>query len=124
MINDQLPVQTDYFGLWDDQDEQSARWAYDAARNTLDQYFSKFHRTYRRYPFLGQYLVDMVGGEFPEIPTVSPYMGTMTPDAIYAQIAGLPVTPAMTTAFRYPSDTTMNSAYIRVYSFGLVKVPY
>jgi len=124
LINDQLPVRADYFGLWDDQDEQSARWAYDSTRNTFDQYFDNFHRTYRRYPFTGQYLVDMVGGQFPPIPTTTPYVGAMSPDADMAAIAGIPVTPAMTTALRLPSDVTASNPYVRLYSFGLVRVPY
>jgi hypothetical protein len=124
LINNQLPVRADYFGLWDDQDEQSARWAYDSTRNTFDQYFANFHRTYRRYPFLGQYQVDMVGGQFPPIPTTTPYVGAMSPDADMAAIAGIPVTPAMTTALRLPSDVTASNPYVRLYSFGLVRVPY
>lgn len=124
LVNGELPVRSDYFGLWDDQDEQSARWAYDSQRNTFDQYFDNFHRTYRRYPFTGQYLVDMVGGEFPPIPTTTPYIAAMTPDAEYSQIANIPVTPAMTTALRLPSGVTASNPYVRLYSFGLVRVPY
>ena len=124
LINDQAPIRADYFGLWDDQDEQSARWAYDSTRNSFDQYFDNFHRTYHRYPFKGQYQVDMVGGEFPPVPTTTPYIAAMSPDAGYAQIAGIPVTPAMTTTLRISSGTTVTNPYVRLYSFGLVRVPY
>lgn len=124
LVNDQLPVRTDYFGLWDDQDEQSARWAYDASRNTLQQYFTDFHDVYGRYPFAGHYQVDMVGGKFPYLPSVTPYQAAMSSDANYAQLANVVVTPAMSTALRLPAATTPANPYIKNYSFGLVKVPY
>lgn len=127
LVNNQAPLQSDYFGLWDDQDQQSARWAYDASQNTFEEYFHRFHRIYGRYPFKGHYMVDyenLDSNSFPPIPGVSPYMGAMTPDANYAGAFQIPVTPAMTTAIRVPSVTSINSAYVRLYSFGLVKVPY
>ena len=98
-----LPLRADYFGLWDDQDQQSSRWNFDAQNNTLNTYFDNFHRTWRRYPIVGQYTADFDSGQFPEIPSVTPYDGLMTPDQSYAQTFGVPVTPAMTTVLRIPS---------------------
>lgn len=118
------PIQADYFGLWDDQDPQSARWQFDKTTNTFQQYFDQTHRRRRVYPLKGQYTADFENGVFPEIPSVDPYDGIMSPDATYAQAFGIPVTPAMTTALRIPSGTTTVNPYIRTYSFGLVKVPY
>jgi hypothetical protein len=124
LINNQLPVQADYFGLWDDQDQQSSRWNYDLSQNTFQTYFDKFHRVYRHYPLVGQYVCDFEGGEFPEIPSVTPLDAVMSPDASYAATFGVPVTPAMTTAIRLPSGDTATNCYIRTYAFGLVRVPY
>ena len=124
IINNGLPIRPDYFGLWDDQDQQSARWSFDAQASTLGQYWDLWHDKYGRYPLFGQMTVDMEDGLFPPIPSVTPYVATMTPDQNYAAAANIPVTPAMTTAIRYPSGTTLTNAYVRVYSFGLVTVPY
>lgn len=124
LINGELPLRADYFGLWDDQDVQSSRWNYDKQVNTFSEYFDKFQRELRRYPLTGQYVADFEGGVFPEIPSVTPYDAIMSPDQSYAQAFGVPVTPAMTTALRIPSGTSLSSPYIRTYSFGLVRVPY
>lgn len=124
LINKQSPIRANYFGLWDDQDQQSARWAFDSQNNTFTEYFDHVQRTYRRYLQTGHYVVDMEGGVFPEIPSVTPYDGLMSPDQSYANTFGIPVTPAMTTTLRIPATTTVTGAYARVYSFGLVRVPY
>jgi hypothetical protein len=124
LINGQLPLQADYYGLWDDQDQQSSRWNYDAQNNTMSEYFEKFHRVYHHYPLIGQYLADFEGGLFPEIPSVTPYDAVMSPDASYAQAFGVPVTPAMTTTLRINSGVTASNPYIRTYAFGFVRVPY
>lgn len=124
LINNQLPIQADYFGLWDDQDQQSSRWNFDAAQNTMNEYFDKFQRDYRHYPLKGQYLADFMGGVFPEVPSVTPYDALMSPDAAYAATFGVPVTPALTTAIRIPQATGAVAPYIKSYDFGLVKVPY
>lgn len=118
------PIQANYFGLWDDQDPQSARWQFDATTNTFQQYFDQWHRLKRSYPIVGQYTVDLENGVFPEIPSVDPYDAIMSPDATYAQAFGVPVTPAMTTALRIASGVVTVNPYIRYYAFGLVKVPY
>lgn len=124
LINNTFPLRADYYGLWDDQDQQSSRWNFDAQNNTFTEYFDKYHRTYHHYPLTGHYLADFEGGLFPEIPSVTPYDAVMSPDASYAQAFGVPVTPAMTTSIRMPSGTTAASPYVRTYAFGLVRVPY
>lgn len=124
LVNNQLPLRSDYFGLWDDQDQQSSRWNFDAQNNTQNMYFDKFHRDYRHYPMLGQFLADFEGGLFPEIPSVTPYDALVSPDQSYANAFGVPVTPALTTTLRVPTGTTLASPYVRTYGFGLVRVPY
>lgn len=124
LINAQLPIRADYFSLWDDQDQQSARWSYDAQNNTFVQWFRNMQRIYRRFFNTGHYFANLESGDFPDIPTVTPYDALMSPDATYAAAFGVPVTPAMSTALRIPTGTTINAAYIRTYSFGLVRVPY
>jgi hypothetical protein len=118
------PIQSNYVGLWDDQDPQSARFQFDSTINTFQQYFDQWHRVNRAYPLKGQYTFDFENGVFPEIPSVDPYDAIMSPDATYAQAFGVPVTPAMTTALRVPAGTTVVNPYVRTYTFGLVKVPY
>lgn len=118
------PIQSSYFGLWDDQDPQSARWQFDVNTNSFQQYFDQYHRFKRSYPIKGWYVCDLENGVFPEIPSVDPYDAIMSPDATYAQAFSVPVTPAMTSTLRIPNGTTALNPYIRVYAFGLVKVPY
>lgn len=124
LINNQVPIRANYFGLWDDQDQQSARWAYDSQNNTFTEYFDNVQRTYRRYLNTGHYVATFENGVFPEIPSVTPYDALMSPDASYAQTFGVPVTPAMTTTLRIPNTTATTNPYARVYAFGLVRVPY
>jgi hypothetical protein len=124
LVNNQLPIQADYFGLWDDQDQQSARWSFDAQSNTFQEWFTFVQRVYRRYFPKGLYFANLAAGEFPEIPSVTPYDALMSPDQTYAQSFGVPTTPAMTTALRIPSATGAVNPYIRTYSLGLVRVPY
>lgn len=124
LINNQAGLRADYFGLWDDQDQQSARWAFDSMNNTQQEWFDLVQRTYRRYFTTGHYFVDMENGIFPEIPSVTPYDALMSPDASYAQAFSVPVTPAMSTSFRIKSTVTIATSKVRVYAFGLVRVPY
>jgi hypothetical protein len=119
-----IPYRADYFGLWDDQDQQSSRWNFDAQNNTFTEYFDRFHRVYHHYPLTGYYLSDFEGGLFPEIPSLTPYDAIMSPDSTYAAAFGVPVTPAMTTSLRLPTGTTAINPYVRTYAFGLVRVPY
>ena len=124
LVNGQVPIQADYFGLWDDQDPQSARWSFDNNVNTFQEYFTNYRRIYRRYPYLGVYTAELDDGVYPEVPSVTPYVAFMTPDAAYAKAFNLPVTPAMTTALRIPQAVGASSPYVRNYEFGLVRVPY
>ena len=118
------PIQADYIGLWDDQDQQSARWSYDNSVNTFQEWFTDYHRVYGKYPYIGTYSMDLDDGVVPQLPSVTPYRGLMSPDASYAQAFDLPVTPAMTTGIRIPGSVTAGNPYVRIYEFGLVRVPY
>ena len=124
LVNGQVPIQADYFGLWDDQDPQSSRYSFDNNVNTFQEYFTQYRRIYRRYPYKGVYTAELDDGVFPEVPSVTPYSGLMTPDAAYAKAFNLPVTPAMTTAIRIPQAVGAVGPYVRQYEFGLVRVPY
>ena len=123
LVNGQLPVQSNYFALWDDQDPQSARWQFDSNLNSFHQYFVNFLKEKRRPPILGWYLADLENGQFPEIPSVTPLDQIVSADATYAAAFGVAVTPAITTVVRLPGAVS-GSAYVRTYDFGLVKVPY
>lgn len=124
LVNGGLPIRADYYGLWDDQDQQSSRWNYDASQNTMQQYFDNYQRIWRRPPFTGQYVADLEDGVFPEIASVTPLDAVMSPDASYAETFGVPVTPAMTTSLRIPSTVAANNPYIKSYALGIVRVPY
>lgn len=124
LVNKQKAVRANYFGLWDDQDQQSARWSFDAQANTFTEFFDRMQAVYRRYMNTGYYPADFEAGLFPEIPSVTPYDALMTPDASYASTFGIPITPAMSTVVQLPATTTATACYARVYSFGLVRVPY
>jgi hypothetical protein len=124
LINNQAPIQAYYFGLWNTQEQKSARWEYDTQQNSFGTYFSDYAKTYRRYPPLGFYVADYVSGDYPEVPSVTPYNAIMSPDANYSDAFDVAVTPAMTTAITVPPGTAMNEAYQRVYSKGLVGVAY
>jgi len=124
LVNDSLPIRADYWGLWNDEDEQSARWAYDATNNTFVEWFNHVQRIYRRYFNTGHYFANLESGSLPEIPSVTPYDAIMTPSDTLAKMWGITPTPAMSTAIRIPSTVTTSNPYIKNYSFGLVPVPY
>jgi hypothetical protein len=124
LINNQVAQRASYFGLWDTQEQKSAKWEFDSQQNSFQAYFSQFKKTYRRYPPMGLYVADFVSGDFPEVPGVTPYNAIMSPDANYADAFDVAVTPAMTTTLSIPSGTAMNGGYQRVYSKGLVGVAY
>lgn len=124
LVNDQNTLRADYFGTWLTQEQKSARFEYDASQNTFARYFKEYHDRLETYPITGVYTADMVGGDFPDLPAETPYIGIMTPDAVYANNYGIVPTPNMQTAIRIPSGTSINQAYVRIYSFGLVEVPY
>jgi hypothetical protein len=124
LINNQAAQRASYFGLWDTQEQKSAKWEFDSQQNSFQAYFSQFKKTYRRYPPMGLYVADFVSGDFPEVPGVTPYNAIMSPDANYADAFDVAVTPAMTTTLSIPSGTAMVGGYQRVYSKGLVGVAY
>jgi hypothetical protein len=124
LVNGQVPTQSDYWGLWNTQDSNSRRWDYDTSMGTFNQYFRNIRNTYRRDFPKGVYVADLVHGVFPEIPSVTPYDAIMSPDSTYASQFQVPVTPAMSTAWRLPSTATSSNPYIRQYDFGVVDVGY
>lgn len=124
LINDELPIRADYFGLWITNVQQNSRWAFDASQNTFQDYYEMVHERYQRYLPKGEFVADLASGDIPQFPNATPYVGQMTPDVALATSLGIAPTPAMSTAIRVPSGTTMSGAYARVYSFGLVPVPY
>jgi hypothetical protein len=123
-FNDQAPINPDYIGLWLTQDQQSARYAFDIANGTLQDYYDNLRSRYGRYFPSGHVYFDMSKGSFPDFPKLSPYKSAMSPDAAYAAAAGVRATPNMSTAFRIPSSTDIAAAYVANYAFGLVTVPY
>lgn len=125
LVNGQQPIDADYFGLWLTGEQTNARWEYDAVGlNNYASYFKKIKDTYGRWLPQGLHLADLVGGDNPEHPSDTPYIGIMSPDESYAAAFGIAFTPAMSTALRVPAGTNMNGGYIRTYTFGLVEVPY
>lgn len=123
-VNNQAPVDLDYWALWLTQDRASARWEYDAAAGSMQDYFNDTFQRYHRYLPNGVFVADLDGGEFPDIPRETPYNPLMSPDVAYASAVGVAATPNMATAFRIPAGTPMVSAYSGTYTFGLVRVPY
>ena len=124
LVNDGLPIRADYFGLWLTNIQQNSRWAFDASVNTFQDYYETMHERYQRYLPKGHFLADLASGDIPQFPNATPYVGQMTPDITLATSLGIAPTPAMSTALRVPSGTTMIGAYARIYSFGLVPVNY
>lgn len=124
LVNNQSPIRPDYMGLWLTQEQKSARHDFDNQANTLDAYFRKFFKFYRRYPMTGQYTEDFARGSFPDLPAVDPYEALMSPDSTYADQAGVKATPSMQTALRIAAGTALTDAYARIYEVGLVDVGY
>lgn len=124
LINAQVAQRADYFGNWITQEQQSARWEFDATQGTFNQVYENILRKYRRYFPTGCYILDMVSGFDPDDPARDLYEAQQTPDTGYAEEFDLAATPAWTTTLRVPSGTTMNNCYVAVYEFGMVNVPY
>lgn len=122
--NPASPIDVDYFGLWLTQNQATARWAYDAAAGTIQDYYTDLYHRYKRYLPKGVFIADLDHGMVPEIPRETPYNALMSPDTSYAAAAGVAATPNMATAFRIPNGTSMAAAYAAIYTFGLVRVPY
>ena len=124
LSNNQLAQAADYFGLWTTDDQQTARWYYDAAEQSYQSYFDDLHNRYKRYFPKGCLIADLYSGDRPEFPASSPYKGEMSPDQGYAALAGVRPTPAMNTAFRIPSGTSLTNPQLQQYDFGLVASSY
>lgn len=124
LVNNKLPIRADYFGLWLTQNQQSARWAYDDSAGTMQDYYEQVLRTYGRDLPQGHYFADLSGGDYPDIPRETPYVGLMSPDVAYAATVGVAAAPNMSTAIRIPGGTALTAAYLATYAFGLVRVPY
>lgn len=123
-INNEAPLQLDYFGDWDTESENNAREEFNGTTNTFADYFARYHQTYHRYPLKGHYVFDYERGDFPDLTAVTPYVAWRTNTQTYAQIFGIPLTPAMSTAWRFPAGTSLTNAYVTMYNFGLKEVPY
>jgi hypothetical protein len=124
LLNNGLPQRADYFGLWITQNSQTARWAFDATLGNFQQYFTNYNRIYGSFPLVGHYLVDLESGEFPPLPSLTPFQAAMSPDATYAAALGVEPTPNMNTAIRVPSQASLVNGQVAVYSVGLIAVPY
>ncbi len=124
LVSGGLPIPADYFALWDSQAQSDARTEYDGSVNTMQEYYWQHYQRYQQWPQNGVYSLDFDDGDFPPIPSATPYVGWMSPDQDYAKLFGIPVTPAMSTALRIPSSVSPSNPYVRQYSWGFVQVPY
>lgn len=124
LVNDQQCIEADYFASLLTGETQNARFEYDASANNFQSYYKDVHDKYQRFLPTGVYVNDMVGGSNPEFPSETPYIGAMASDEGYATAFGVAYTPAMATAVRFPSGTSMNGAYVITYAIGYVEVPY
>lgn len=124
LVNAQIGQRADYFGNWLTGEQQSARTEFDATQGTFNQWYERALKRYRRYFPKGAYILDLVSGFNPDDSSSDLYEAHQTPDTGYAAEFGLPATPAWTTALRIPAGTTMTGAYVAVYEFGAVNVPY
>lgn len=124
LVSNQQVVDADYFASLLTGEVQNPRFIYDASENNMQSYFKDTQYRYQRFLPKGVLVNDMTGGAIPELPTETPYIAAMSSDEGYATAFGIAYTPAMATAVRFPSGTTMTSAYIATYSFGYVEVPY
>lgn len=124
VVNNQQVEGADYFGLWTTTQQQSARREFDATQNNFYNYFLWEHDTYQRFFPWGVLVDDLLSGDIPELPEATPYKGLMSPDVNYAALVNVAPTPAMQQTTRIPGGTTITSAYVISYDFGLVSVPY
>lgn len=124
LVNGEVGQRADYFGNWLTGEQQSARWEFDATQGTFNQFYEQVLQRYRRYFPKGCYILDQVGGFDPDDPARDLYEAQQTPDTGYAEEFDLPATPAWTTTLRIPAGTGIVGAYVAVYEFGMVNVPY
>jgi hypothetical protein len=124
LVNNQLPISADYFGVWYSENQANNRYYYDGTQNNMQEYFRTTRRAYGRYMPKGIYVADLVGGNFPEFPRETPYRGEIVTSTTLAGLTGLKPYPNAQTTIRIPSGTPMSSAYCTTYSFGTVPVSY
>jgi hypothetical protein len=124
VVNNQLPISADYFGIWYSENQSNARFFFDGQSNNMQEYFRRIRRAYGRYLPKGVYVADLVGGEFPEFPRETPYRGEIVTSTTLAGLTGLKPYPNAQTTLRFPSGTAMAAAYVNTYSFGTVPVSY
>ncbi len=117
------PEQLTYFSRWVSEVPEGALQTYDSQVNTFNEYFTNYHRTYQRLPYKGQYSFDLTRGTYPPDPTLTPSIDIMSPSETYATQFEIPVTPAMSTAWQFPSGAA-SPLQVVMYDFGLVSVPY
>ena len=124
LMNNEAPLNADYWGLWATGQKQSAIWEYDAADSSILGYAEDLKQRYNRYLPTGVHVADLWGGDLPELPHESPQVLQMTPDASLATAIGLPLTPNACVGIRVPQGTTIATAYMRNYHFGLVPASF
>ncbi len=124
LVNNQLPIRFDYFSLLTSEETKDLRWAFDSQDNSLGEYFAQFFRRHGFYPLKGWFQFDGSRGEFPPLPSVTPYDALMTPNADYAAEIGVQQTPLFQTATRIATGTSLTNAYVKDYEWGLLDVPY
>jgi hypothetical protein len=118
-----VPTELTYFARWVSEVSEGALAEYNAQLNTFNEYFTEYHSKYQRYPYKGQYSFDLTRGTYPPDPTLTPSIDIMTPSQTYATAFDIPVTPAMSTAWQFPTGAT-SPLQVVMYDFGLVEVPY
>jgi hypothetical protein len=124
VVNNQLPVSADYFGIWYSENQSNARFFWDGTLNNLQEYFRMIRQVYGRNMPQGVYVADLVGGRFPEFPRETPYRGEIVTSTTLAGLTGLKPYPNAQTTLRYQAGSPMSSAYVNTYSFGTVPVSY
>ena len=124
LVNASLPIRFDYFALLTSEETKDLRWAFDSGDNSIGEYWNQFYRRHGFYPLKGWFQFDGVRGEFPPIPSLTPFDGLMTPNSDYANEIGVQQTPLFQTATRIATGTGLTSAYVKDYEWGLLDVPY
>jgi hypothetical protein len=124
VVNGEMPIDGDYFGMWYSASRSTARMEYDGNENTFWRYYQEVHSVYGRYLPLGVFVADLVGGELPELPKETPYEGVVTPSVSLAQSMGLKPYPALQSVLRILQGTAISGAYVTTYAFGMIPVNY
>lgn len=124
LVNNQLPIDPDYTGLWYSDNRSNARYEFDALNNTLQDKYRDYNWRYGRFLPKGVTVHDLIGGVDPEVPMFTPYRGLVTPSVALANLSNLKPYPAAQTVSRIPTGTSITGAYLTTYDFGLVPVNY